>query len=62
MPVLLVKNPRPYRHTAVLAAIDPSHAREKPLQLDKEILHVGEALTAALRDTLHAVTHIALTR
>ena len=55
VPVLLVKNPRPYRHPAVLAAIDPSHAREKPLQLDKEILHVGEALTAALRGTLHAV-------
>ena len=35
VPVLLVKNPRPYRHPAVLVAIDPSHAREKPLQLDK---------------------------
>ena len=55
VPVLLVKNPSPYRHAAVLAAIDPSHAHEKPLQLDKEILQVGKTLTAALRGTLHAV-------
>jgi universal stress protein E len=54
VPVLLVKNPHPYRHPAVLAAIDPSHAHEKPLQLDKEILHVGKTLTKALRGTLHA--------
>src|SRR5271167_1451311 len=55
VPVLLVKNPRPYRHPAVLAAIDPSHAHEKPLQLDKEILQAGKTLTAALRGSLHAV-------
>ncbi len=54
IPVLLVKNPRPYRHPAVLAAIDPSHAHEKPLQLDKEILRFGKTLTEALRGTLHA--------
>ncbi|MGO9934997.1 MAG: universal stress protein [Steroidobacteraceae bacterium] len=55
VPVLLVKNPHPYRHPAVLAAIDPAHAHEKPLQLDKKILHLGKTLTAALRGTLHAV-------
>jgi universal stress protein E len=55
IPVLLVKNPHPYRHPAVLAAIDPSHAHEKPLQLDKGILRVGKTLTTALRGTLHAV-------
>jgi universal stress protein E len=55
VPVLLVKNPRPYRHPAVLAAIDPDHAHEKPLQLDKEILRTGKTITAALRGTLHAV-------
>jgi len=54
VPVLLVKNPHPYRHPAVLAAIDPSHAHEKPLQLDKEILRVGKTLAAALRGTSHA--------
>jgi nucleotide-binding universal stress UspA family protein len=55
MPVLLVKNPHPYRRSAVLAAVDPSHAHEKPLQLDKEILHVGKKLSKALRGGLHAV-------
>jgi len=55
VPVLLVKNPRPYRRPAVLAAIDPGHSHEKPLQLDKEILRVGKALTGALHGSLHAV-------
>jgi universal stress protein E len=55
LPVLLVKSPHPYRHPAVLVAIDPTHAHEKPLQLDKEILRVGKALTTALKGTLHAV-------
>jgi universal stress protein E len=55
VPVLLVKNPRPYRRPAVLAAIDPSHAHEKPLQLDREILRAGKRLTEALRGSLHAV-------
>jgi universal stress protein E len=55
VPVLLVKNPHPYRHPAVLAAIDPTHAHEKPLQLDKEILRIGKRLTTALRGRLHAV-------
>lgn len=55
VPVLLVKNAHPYRHPAVLAAIDPTHAHQKPLQLDQEILRVGKALTTALRGTLHAV-------
>ena len=55
IPLLLVKNPRPYRHPAVLVAIDPARAYEKPLQLDKEILRIGRTLTTALRGTLHAV-------
>jgi universal stress protein E len=55
VPVLLVKNPHPYRRSAVLAAIDPSHAHSKPLQLDKEILQVGKKLSEALRGSLHAV-------
>jgi universal stress protein E len=55
VPVLLVKNPHPYRRPAILAAIDPTHAHEKPLQLDKEILQVGKTLSAALRGSLHAV-------
>jgi universal stress protein E len=55
LPVLLVKNPHPYRRPVVLAAVDPSLAHDKPLQLDKEILRVGNALSAALRGNLHAV-------
>jgi universal stress protein E len=55
MPVLLVKDPSPYRHPAILAAIDPGHAHAKPLRLDKAILDVGKRLTAALRGSLHAV-------
>jgi universal stress protein E len=55
IPLLPVKNPHPYRHPTVLAAIDPAHAHEKPLQLDKEILRIGRTLTTVLRGTLHAV-------
>jgi universal stress protein E len=54
-PVLLVKNPRAYRHPAVLVAIDPRHAFAKPRQLDKIILHMGGSLCKSLRGTLHAV-------
>jgi universal stress protein E len=53
--VLLVKNPHPYRHPAVLAAVDPSHAFAKPLQLDKQILAAGNLLSRALQGSLHAV-------
>jgi universal stress protein E len=55
VPLLLVKNPHPYRRADVLAAIDPSHAHEKPLQLDKDIIQIGKKLSAALRGRLHAV-------
>jgi universal stress protein E len=55
IPVLLVKNPHPYRRTAILAAIDPTHAHEKPLQLDKEILRVAKTLSSAMSGSLHAV-------
>jgi universal stress protein E len=55
VPVLLVKNPHPYRRPVILAAVDPSHAHEKTLQLDREILRIGRTLTAALRGSLHAV-------
>ena len=44
VPVLLVKNPHPYRHPAILAAVDPSHTFAKPLQLDKRILETRESL------------------
>jgi universal stress protein E len=55
IPVLLVKSPRPYRHPAVLAAVDPGKAHEKPPQLDRDILRMGRTLSTALRGSLHAV-------
>src|SRR5579871_1693597 len=54
-PVLLVGNSRPYRHPAVLAAIDPRHAFAKPMKLDKIILRMAGSLSKSLRGTLHAV-------
>lgn len=54
VPLLLVKSRRPYRHPAVLAAVDPSHA-DKPAQLDEDILGLGGSLSRALRGTLHVV-------
>jgi len=55
IPLLLVKNSHAYRHPAVLAAVDPTHAYAKPLQLDGEILRLGRVVSEALRGTLHAV-------
>jgi universal stress protein E len=55
VPVLLVKNKRPYRRPALLAAVDPSHAFAKPAKLDVEILRTAQAFTRKLRGKLHAV-------
>jgi len=55
LPVLLVKDRRPYRHPVVLAAIDPTHAFSKPTGLDRQILQSSTEIQRALRGTLHAV-------
>jgi universal stress protein E len=55
IPVLIVKNAHPYRHPAILSAVDPTHAFSKPLQLDKCILRTARILSQSLRGTLHAV-------
>jgi universal stress protein E len=55
VPVLLVKNPRPYRHPGVLAAVDPGHRFGKTFELDRSILRAGSALSEGLRGKLHAV-------
>lgn len=55
VPVLLVKNPRPWRHPAILVAIDPAHAYAKPQQLEPELLGAATFLRNNLRGTLHAV-------
>jgi len=55
LPVLLLKNPRPYHRPVVLAAIDPSHARAKPLALDGRIVAAADELAGKLRGTLHVM-------
>ncbi|MEO8315269.1 MAG: universal stress protein [Pseudomonadota bacterium] len=55
LPVLLVKNSRPYRHPVVLAAVDPTHAFAKSSRLDEDILSAATVLGKALRGTLHAI-------
>ena len=55
VPVLLVKQSRPYRRPTILAAVDPAHAFAKPAKLDQEILEIGVRVSDALRGKLHAV-------
>jgi universal stress protein E len=55
IPLLLIKDPRPYRRPAVLAALDPTHAYAKPLKLDRQILQWGGAVSQKLRGSLNAV-------
>jgi universal stress protein E len=55
IPVLLVKNRRPYHRPRVLAAVDPSHAYAKPTNLDRQILRAGAQLVHALHGELHAM-------
>ena len=55
VPLLLVKNPHLYRHPAILAAIDPSRAHQKPETLDRDILRTASKWSTALRGSLHAV-------
>lgn len=55
VPLLLVKNPHPYRRPVILAAIDPSLAHKKPQSLDGDILHTASAWSTALHGSLHAV-------
>jgi universal stress protein E len=55
IPVLVVRRQRLYRRPTVLAAIDPTHAYAKPLDLDARILACGTKVCEALQGTLHAV-------
>ncbi|HTT01817.1 MAG TPA: universal stress protein [Steroidobacteraceae bacterium] len=55
VPVLLVKNRRPYRRPRVLAAVDPTHAFAKPAKLDAQILRSGATVANALGGALHVV-------
>jgi universal stress protein E len=55
MPVLLVKSAAAYDHPVVLAAVDPSHRRVRPVRLDQSILATAAEVSAALDGRLHAV-------
>jgi universal stress protein E len=55
VPVLLVKNKRPYRRPRLLAAVDPTHAFAKPAKLDEEILRTADLFRKQMRGTLHIV-------
>jgi universal stress protein E len=55
IPVLLVKKANAYRRPRVLVAIDPGHAFEKPLKLDKALLALGTKVSDSLHGSLHAV-------
>jgi universal stress protein E len=53
LPVLLIKNDKPYRRPLVLAAVDPAHAHAKPRGLDTDIVGAARELGKTLRGALH---------
>ncbi len=55
VPVLLVKDKRPYRNPVLLAAVDPTHAFAKPSKLDEDILDAAAKVRTALRGALHVM-------
>jgi universal stress protein E len=55
VPVLLVRSPRTYRASAVLAAVDPGHSFAKPARLDTLILRRAQTVASALKAPLHVV-------
>lgn len=55
VPVLLIRNGRPYRRPLTLAAVDPAHAHAKPTQLDQRILAAATGFSEGLRGTLHVM-------
>ncbi len=55
LPVLLLRNGRPYRRPLTLAAVDPGHTHAKPLDLDTRIVGMAKQFSAAFRGALHLV-------
>ena len=49
LPVLLLKNTRPWREPTILAAVDPSHSHDKPARLDTAIVAEARRFARALR-------------
>ena len=55
VPLLLVRQTRPYGKARVLAAIDPLHAHAKPARLEARILATARALAGAYAGSLDVV-------
>lgn len=55
LPVLLLKNPRPWREPTILAAVDPSHTHDKPARLDVAIVAEASRFARALHGTVELV-------
>jgi universal stress protein E len=55
VPVLLIKNGRPWKRGAVLAAVDPSHAHGKPASLDEAIVTAATDLGRKLGGRLEVM-------
>jgi universal stress protein E len=55
VPVLLVKGRKLLRRPRILAALDPTHAFDKPARLDHDLVRDGAVLARALHGSLHAV-------
>jgi universal stress protein E len=53
-PVLFVKSGGTYRKAAIVASVDPFHAREKPARLDARILATATHLARRLQGNAHA--------
>ncbi len=52
--VLIVRSNRVWKKPAIIAAIDPFHAHDKPAALDRRILEAGRYMARELRGSLHA--------
>jgi universal stress protein E len=55
VPLLMLKSTRRYAKPAVLVAVDPFHAADKPASLDKSLLAAGTRLASGLGGALHLV-------
>ena len=53
VPVLLIKNDKPYRRPLTLAAVDPAHTHAKPRGLDTDIVGAAREFSQHLRGALH---------
>jgi len=53
IPLLLIKSRKHYERPAIVAAVDPFHARAKPAALDAQIVKTATRCASALRGEVH---------